>query len=142
MSVRIQSPIFDVGQELHQFTAGGSTQTGAIASFVGIVRGTANGSLIAMEIEHYPAMAKRALYCIEQSAGQKWPLQGCLIIHRFGYLVLGEPIVLVATYSAHRKAALQAVDYIVDCLKSNVPFWKKEILQSGAHWVENTAQDK
>ena len=136
MTVRVQREDFDVGAELAALSAGNHA-IGGIASFVGVVREMAGDQRIgAMTLEHYPGMTERALAEIEAEARRRWPLEACLIIHRYGRLEPGERIVLVATASAHRQAALEACAYLIDWLKTKAPFWKLEETAAGAKWVD------
>ena len=136
MTVRVQQDDFDVGAELAALSAGNHA-IGGIASFVGVVREMAGEAKIgAMTLEHYPGMTERALAEIEAEARQRWPLEACLIIHRYGRLEPGDRIVMVATASAHRQAALEACAYLIDWLKTKAPFWKLEETAAGAKWVD------
>jgi molybdopterin synthase catalytic subunit len=137
VTVRVQETAFDAGAELNAFTAG-VTGAGAVVSFSGIVRDVAGG-LAAMEIEHYPGMTERAIVAIATDAQARWQLADVLVIHRFGRLELGAPIMMVATAAPHRADAFAAAEYLIDYLKSRAPFWKKEISLDGAGWV--SAQD-
>ncbi len=113
---------------------------GAVASFVGIVRGT--GGLAALTLEHYPSMTEAALRELASEAVARWSLGGVTIHHRIGRLVPGDPIVLVACASAHRKAALEACAFLIDRLKTDAPFWKKESFADGREiWVEARESD-
>jgi len=133
MVVRIQSDPFDTGAELAAFCAIGP-QIGALVTFTGLVRDT-SGSLQYMEIEHYPAMTQPAIERIEAEAVTRWNLGASLVIHRFGRLAPGEQIMMVATAAAHRAAAFEAAEFLMDYLKSRAPFWKKEATGAGAAWV-------
>ncbi len=136
MTVRVQQDDFDVGAELAALSAGNHA-IGGIASFVGVVREMAGDQKIgAMTLEHYPGMTERALAEIEAEAHQRWPLEACLIIHRYGRLEPGDRIVMVATASAHRQAALEACAFLIDWLKTKAPFWKLEETAAGAKWVD------
>jgi molybdopterin synthase catalytic subunit len=140
--VSVQAAPFDAGAELAGLAAG-RTDIGGLASFVGVVRDSAGGRPItAMTLEHYPAMTERALVAIAANAEARWPLAGCTVIHRTGRLVPGEGIVLVATASAHRAAALEACAFLIDWLKTKAPFWKHEEFSDGtAQWVAPRAED-
>ncbi len=128
---------FDAGAEIANLSALGG---GAVASFVGQVRG--DGQLDALELEHYPAMTEKALREIAEKADKQWPLHGVTIIHRVGRLKVGEQIVLACTCSDHRQAAIEACSFIMDQLKTVAPFWKKEIKQDGSEsWVEERQSD-
>ncbi len=137
--IRVQGAPFDYGHECARF-AGGRSDTGAIVTFCGIVRG--DGALETMEIEHYPGMTERALRQIAKEAARRWALGGIMIIHRFGQLVPGEQIMMVATASAHRADAFAAADFLMDYLKSRAPFWKKEMRKDGTSWVAAKASDE
>jgi molybdopterin synthase catalytic subunit len=139
--IRVQREPFDVGAEIAALAAG-DTGIGGVASFVGLVRdmaGGAGGS--AMTLEHYPGMTEKMLAEIDAEARRRWQLAGTTIIHRYGRLEPGEPIVLVATASSHRRAALEACAFLIDWLKTRAPFWKLEETPQGARWVEARASD-
>ena len=139
--IRVQKEGFDPGREIAALTEG-RTDVGGIASFVGVVRaGQAGAALSSMTLEHYPGMTEKQLAAIEDEARSRWPLQACLIIHRVGRLLPGERIVLVATASAHRAAALESCAFLIDWLKTKAPFWKKEETTDGERWVETRASD-
>jgi molybdopterin synthase catalytic subunit len=133
MSVRVQAEPFDAGAELNAF-AQGRTDVGAVVSFTGIVRDR-DGGLTAMQIEHYSGMTERAIAVIVDQAMGRWELADALVIHRYGLLPLGAPIMMVATASAHRADAFAAAEFLMDYLKSRAPFWKQEIHGDGADWV-------
>jgi molybdopterin synthase catalytic subunit len=137
--IRVQEAAFDPGAELSAFARSLGPDTGGIASFTGLVRNT--DDLVAMTLEHYPGMTERQLEKIEAEALQRWPLTGALIIHRYGRMLPGEPIVLVAAASSHRRAALEACEFLIDWLKTKAPFWKLEETASGTAWVEAKASD-
>ncbi len=139
--IRVQRDDFDIGAELSALTAGNHA-VGGLAVFVGLVRDLAGETPIsAMTLEHYPGMTEKMLARIEQQALQRWPLQASLIIHRYGRLEPGDRIVLVATASAHRQAALEACQFLIDWLKTEAPFWKLEDTGEGEKWVEARAED-
>jgi molybdopterin synthase catalytic subunit len=138
--VRIQEQPFDVGAELAALAAG-RTDIGAIASFVGLVREHGAPPITAMTLEHYPGMTEKKLADIEAEAHARWPLQASLIVHRHGRMLPGEPIVLVATASAHRAAALEACAFLIDWLKTQAPFWKLEETAGASRWVEARSAD-
>lgn len=142
MAVRVQAEPFDPGAELAAF-ARGRTDVGGIATFVGLVRDEHAGQPVAaMTLEHYPGMTERALAGIEAEARARWPLQDALVVHRYGRMAPGEPIVLVATASAHRAAALESCAFLIDWLKTKAPFWKLEETAAGEErWVEARAGD-
>lgn len=137
----MQAEPFEPGAELARF-ARDRVDVGGVASFVGLVRDEHAGERVtAMTLEHYPGMTERELACIEAEACRRWPLQGSLVIHRYGRMVPGEAIVLVATASAHRHAALEACAFLIDWLKTRAPFWKLEETPAGSRWVEARAGD-
>jgi molybdopterin synthase catalytic subunit len=139
--IRVQEAPFDVGAELAALSAG-RTDIGAVASFVGLVRDHAGAQAIgAMTLEHYPGMTEKKLAEIEAEANGRWPLQASLIVHRYGRMLPGEPIVLVATASQHRAAALEACAFLIDWLKTKAPFWKLEETGADARWVEARETD-
>jgi molybdopterin synthase catalytic subunit len=141
MTVRVQALPFDPGAEMSAFAAGGH-DAGGIASFLGRVRGHHHGTpVLAMTLEHYPGMTEQALEGIEAEARRRWPLDDVLVIHRYGRMLPGEPIVLVLAASAHRAAALDACAFLIDWLKTKAPFWKLEETPEGERWVEPRASD-
>ncbi|MCA0905939.1 MULTISPECIES: molybdenum cofactor biosynthesis protein MoaE [Ruegeria] len=141
MRIAVQEEAFDLGAEANAFAAGDDSN-GAIVTFTGVVRDLASGDLDVMEIEHYPGMTERALTKIAEEAQARWALGDVLVIHRFGRLVPGDRIMMVATAAPHRKDAFEAAEYLMDYLKSRAPFWKKEITRSGAEWVAAKDQDE
>jgi molybdopterin synthase catalytic subunit len=139
--IRVQQAPFDVGAELAALTAG-RTDIGGVASFTGLVRDMAGAQAItAMTLEHYPGMTEQKLAEIEAEARARWALQASLIVHRYGRLLPGEPIVLVATAAPHRAAALEACAFLIDWLKTKAPFWKLEETAEASRWVEARASD-
>ena len=134
--ISIQLGDFDPGAELAALEAFGG---GGVASFTGIVRG--DGDLVALELEHYPAMTTVQVERIVAEACERWPLLGVRVIHRFGRLVPGERIVFVGTASRHRTVALEACAFLIDWLKSRAPFWKKEHFAERTAWVDARAED-
>lgn len=139
--IKVQREDFDIGAELAQLTDG-NTKVGGLASFVGLVRDLADqGAVSAMTLEHYPGMTEKRLAEIEAEARARWPLESVLIIHRYGKLEPGDRIVLVATTSAHRQAALESCAFLIDWLKTKAPFWKLEQGAKGAAWVEAKDSD-
>ena len=138
MSVRVQREDFDVGVELERLSAG-NHRIGGVASFVGLVRDA--GGVSALTLEHYPGMTEKKLAAIEAEANRRWPLDTSLIIHRYGRLEPGDRIVLVATASPHREAALAACHFLIDWLKTKAPFWKSEATPEGERWVEARHED-
>ncbi len=120
-----------------QARAGEPGQFGATAVFVGTMRDFNQGDAVSgLFLEHYPGMTERCLEAIEQRAGERWELTDSLIVHRVGQLHPGDPIVLVAVWSTHRRAAFEASRWMMEELKSNAPLWKKEQLAQGSRWVE------
>lgn len=138
MRIQVQSDAFNVGAELKGFGTEGDV--GAVVSFTGIVRGT--GGLSRMEIEHYPGMTEKAISAIAEKAMERWALDDCLVIHRYGVLEPGAQIMMVATASRHRIAAFEAAEFLMDYLKSRAPFWKKEFGPDGAEWVAAKDEDE
>jgi molybdopterin synthase catalytic subunit len=142
--VRIQTADFDLAAEvaaLREADAG----VGAVASFIGTVRdrnaGDAAGSISAMELEHYPGMTERAIEAMIDAAFQRFDIRGARVVHRIGPLLPREQIVLVAVSSAHRGQAFQACEFLMDYLKTQAPFWKKETTPDGARWVDARVAD-
>jgi molybdopterin synthase catalytic subunit len=139
--IRVQAAPLDIPGELADF-ARDRTDIGAVASFVGLVRADHAGlPVIAMTLEHYPGMTERQLGVVEAEARRRWPLQDSLVVHRVGRMLPGEAIVLVATASTHRRAALDACSFLIDWLKTDAPFWKLEETPDGERWVEARAED-
>ncbi len=139
--IKVQREDFDIGREIAALTDG-NTSVGGLAMFVGLVRDLAGDSPIsAMTLEHYPGMTEKRLAEIAAEAKARWPLQGVLIIHRYGRLEPGDRIVLVAATSAHRQAALDACAFLIDWLKTKAPFWKLEEGDHGAAWVDARESD-
>jgi molybdopterin synthase catalytic subunit len=133
---------FDPAELLGNF-AKGRRDVGGIASFIGTVRDEHRGErILAMTLEHYPGMTEAKLAEIEQEAQRRWPLQETLIVHRVGRMLPGDAIVLVATASAHRAAALEGCAFLIDWLKTKAPFWKLEETPSGEHWVDAREADE
>ena len=139
--IRVQAGDFDIGAEIAALTAG-KTHIGGVVSFIGLVRDFAGDAAIStMTLEHYPGMTERLLADIEAEANRRWALDASLIVHRFGTLNPGDRIVLVITASAHRQAAFEAAEFLVDWLKTRAPFWKREAGPGGDRWVEAKAVD-
>ncbi|MFP6711832.1 MAG: molybdenum cofactor biosynthesis protein MoaE [Rhodospirillales bacterium] len=139
MTIRVQSQDFDAGAEIAKISAT-NTNVGGVCSFIGVVRESAD-TISAMTLEHYPGMTEKLLAKIEAEAQERWPLEDSLIIHRYGRMEPGEQIVLVVTASAHRKAAFEACEFLIDWLKTKAPFWKSEETAEGTKWVEAKASD-
>lgn len=140
MRVVVQQSPFDFGAEAQAF-AQGRTDMGAIVTFTGVVRDVGDG-LRTMEIEHYPGMTEKALTKIAEDAQGRWSLGDVLVIHRYGALVPGEMIMMVATAAPHRKDAFDAAEFLMDYLKSRAPFWKREVTEAGAAWVDAKSDDE
>ena len=135
-TIRIQEADFDVGHEIAALTKG-RIGIGAVVSFSGICRGSENGEPIAaLTLEHYPGMAEAEIKRHTDEAISRWPLSGLTVIHRVGRIVPGENIVLVLAASAHRQAAFEAAEFLMDYLKANAPFWKREESAAGTSWIE------
>ena len=141
MTVRVQTADFDIGAEIARLREG-DRGIGAIASFIGTVRDVNDASAITgMTLEHYPGMTEAALDEIVADARGRFDIRDALVIHRVGALIPGDQIVLVAVTSAHRGAAFDACEFVMDALKTRAPFWKKERLPDGERWVEARASD-
>ncbi|MFT3811290.1 MAG: molybdenum cofactor biosynthesis protein MoaE [Micropepsaceae bacterium] len=138
MPVRIQTEDFDTAHELAALSSG-RDDIGAVVTFTGLVRG---GGITALTLEHYPGMTETALEAIEAEALKRWPLKASLIVHRVGTLAPGAQIVLVATASESRHAAFEAASFLMDYLKTDAPFWKREDKADGtAAWVDARESD-
>jgi len=141
MSVRIQAEDFDLSTEVARLRAA-NPKVGAIVTFLGTVRDLNDGASVAeMELEHYPGMTEQSIVNIIEQAKQRWPVSGALVIHRIGPLKPMEQIVLVAVMGAHRGEAFAACEFIIDYLKTEAPFWKKELTPAGARWVDARVSD-
>jgi molybdopterin synthase catalytic subunit len=139
--IRVQQDDFDAGAELAALSAG-RTDVGGLGCFIGTVRRDPAAQLVSLTLEHYPGMTERAMQAVAAQAHARFPLLGCTLIHRVGRLLPGDNIVLVATASAHRQAALDATAFLIDWLKTAAPFWKKESFADGTDlWVEARAAD-
>jgi molybdopterin synthase catalytic subunit len=139
--VRIQQEDFDLSREVAQLRAG-NAKVGAIVTFVGTVRDLNEGAVVAeMELEHYPGMTEQSIQAIIDQARQRWPIYGALVIHRVGPLKPKDQIVLVAVTSPHRGEAFSACEFIIDYLKTEAPFWKKEQTPEGPRWVDARNSD-
>jgi len=133
MKISVQREGFDLGAEVRAISA--NSKVGAVASFVGLVRD------VKMTLEHYPGMTERAIAGIVEQAKGRWNVMDCTVIHRYGDLAPNDQIVLVAVASAHRGDAFAACEFIMDYLKTQAPFWKKEHRPGGASWVEARVSD-
>jgi len=140
MRIQVQEEDFDIA-EVNRELAAGRSDVGAIASFIGLVRDMPQNRLQKMTLEHYPGMTERSLGKIAETAQQRWKILDVAIIHRVGELKPADQIVLVSVISAHRKAAFAACEFIMDYLKTDAPFWKKETNEQGENWVEAKASD-
>jgi molybdopterin synthase catalytic subunit len=134
MIVRVQQQDFDLSA-VNRELCGGRSDVGAITSFIGLVRDLPGNRLQQMTLEHYPGMTEKSLSRIVDTAQQRWEILDCAVIHRVGDLKPADQIVLVSVISAHRKAAFAACEFIMDYLKTEAPFWKKEINEEGSEWV-------
>ncbi|XQW86455.1 molybdopterin synthase catalytic subunit MoaE [Thalassotalea piscium] len=140
--ISVQQEDFDVGDEYRALIQDISTE-GAVVTFVGLVRDVNQGSSVQnLTLEHYPGMTEKSLKEIVQQAKQRWALGKVRVIHRFGYLKLSEQIVFVGVTSRHREVAFEACQFIMDYLKNQAPFWKKESTSKGEHWVEFNDKDQ
>lgn len=139
--IRIQSEDFDLNAEVAALTAG-RADIGAVVTFAGLCRDE-GGKLAALELEHYPGMAEAEIGRVATEAASRWPLSGLVAIHRYGMIKPGEQIVLVIATSAHRRAAFEAAEFMMDFLKTRAPFWKREHLVDGSTggWVEAKGED-
>ena len=133
MKVSVQREDFDLGAEVRAISR--SSKTGAVASFVGLVRD------VRMTLEHYPGMTESSIRTIVDEAAGRWNVMDCTVIHRYGDLETNDQIVLVAVASAHRGDAFAACEFIMDYLKTRAPFWKKEHHAAGASWVDARTSD-
>mgnify|MGYP000982944106 CR=1 FL=1 len=142
--IKIQSEDFDVGEEYQRLrnTTEKDEPSGAIVTFCGLVRDIEkNNKITALRLEHYPGMTEKALEEIVKEANARWALTDTTIIHRIGDLYANDQIVFVGTASAHRKAAFEACEFLMDYLKTKAPFWKKAIMESGDEWIEAKDSD-
>ncbi|MBV2142725.1 molybdenum cofactor biosynthesis protein MoaE [Falsochrobactrum sp. TDYN1] len=140
--ISVRSADFDIADEIRKLGEG-RNDIGAIVSFTGLCRDE-NGRLAALELEHYPGMAEAEIRRIAHKASERWSLAGVSIIHRYGLIRPGENIVLVATASAHRNAAFEAASFLMDYMKTDAPFWKREHLvgHTEGGWVAAKTEDE
>ena len=139
--VSIQTEDFDLQQEVAALRAG-DAGVGAVCSFIGTVRDRNDGSVVAsMELEHYPGMTEKAIEAMIDEACRRFDILGVRVIHRVGLLQPQDQIMMVAVTSAHRGDAFQACEFLMDYLKTNAPFWKKEATDAGARWVDARVAD-
>jgi molybdopterin synthase catalytic subunit len=139
MSVRIQCEDFDLTSEVDALKKS-SGEVGAVVTFTGLVRG--DGGITSMTLEHYPGMTEREIARHVEKAKDRWPLLGVTIVHRVGTLAPGDNIVLVAVAAAHRQAAFEAAQFLMDYLKTHAPFWKREERAGEALWVDARESDE
>ena len=140
-TARLQREDFDAAAEQTALTRG-RTDIGAVVTFTGICRGAESSEPIAaLTLEHYPGMAEAEIARHVEEAKSRWPLIGLTVIHRYGRIEPGENIVLVVTASAHRQAAFEAAEFLMDYLKTNAPFWKREESARGTNWIEAQGHD-
>jgi molybdopterin synthase catalytic subunit len=140
-TVSIQTQDFDVSQELAALRAG-DTRVGAVCSFLGTVRERNDGSSVAsMELEHYPGMTEKSISAMMDEAKKRFDIFGARVIHRVGLLHPEDQIVFVAVTSAHRGESFKACEFLMDYLKTQAPFWKKEVTPEGARWVDARVSD-
>ena len=141
ITVRIQAHDFDAAAEVAELT-GGRREIGAVVTFAGLCRDE-GGRLAALELEHYPGMAELELTQVAEEAARRWPIHGATVVHRYGVIPAGQAIVLVATASAHRRAAFEAAEFLMDYLQTRAPFWKREHLADGklGPWVAADVKD-
>jgi molybdopterin synthase catalytic subunit len=141
VTIRIQESDFEIAHEIASLTEG-RTDIGAVVSFSGICRGSENGEPIAaLTLEHYPGMAEAEIRRHADEAMSRWPLTGLTVVHRVGRITPGENIVLVLTASQHRQAAFAAAEFLMDYLKANAPFWKREESAAGTIWIDAHGHD-
>ena len=137
----VQTEDFDLTSEVELIKSTNSS-IGAVVSFIGTVRDLTSESLISLTLEHYPGMTEKSLRSIADKARKKWEIESVTIIHRVGILVVGDQIVLVITSSKHRQAAFDSCNYIMDFLKTDAPFWKKEVSDKEEKWVGKRESDE
>jgi molybdopterin synthase catalytic subunit len=141
MTVRVQTQDFDAGFEISQLR-NARKDTGAVVSFIGQVRDLNDGDTVSLlTLEHYPGMTEKALEAIVSQAQSRWDIFDSVVIHRVGALQPTDQIVLVAVSSAHRGEAFKACEFIMDYLKTEAPFWKKEVTSQGERWLDAKSTD-
>ncbi|MEQ1812721.1 MAG: molybdenum cofactor biosynthesis protein MoaE [Terricaulis sp.] len=134
---------FSPDAEIARFSSLRGDACGAVVTFIGYCRGRSkNRAVTQLELEHYPGFTEAEISRLATAAGEKHDVKDLLVIHRAGAIATGDPIVLVAAMSAHRAAAFAAVEELMDYLKTDAPFWKRETGPDGAHWIEPTAEDR
>ena len=142
MMISVQQTDFDVGDE-YQALIQEANSEGAVVTFVGLVRDINQGNTVKnLTLEHYPGMTEKSLKSIVQQAKQRWPLGKVRVIHRVGKLKLSDQIVFVGVTSRHRESAFSACQFVMDYLKNQAPFWKKELTEKGENWVEFNDKDQ
>ena len=137
----VQTEDFDLASEVELIKSTNSS-IGAVVSFIGTVRDLTSESLVSLTLEHYPGMTEKSLISIAEKARKKWEIESVTIIHRVGTLGIGDQIVLVITSSKHRQAAFESCNYIMDFLKTDAPFWKKEVSDKEEKWVGKRESDE
>ncbi len=145
--VCVQTEDFNIGEELERLRRDGSgawdTRIGAVASFIGTVRDMNEGAAVSgLTLEHYPGMTESSIEAIIYQAESRWPLYSVRVLHRVGPMFPADQIVFVGVSSAHREAAVEACAFIMDYLKTQAPFWKKETTPEGHRWVDARASDE
>jgi len=139
--IAIQQQDFDLSAEI-SLARGDNSNIGAVVSFIGTVRDLEDVSIQKLTLEHYPKMTEKALASIADQANERWNLGNITIIHRVGDLMVNDQIVLVITTSKHRKSAFESCEFIMDYLKTQAPFWKKEHTQNSSQWVKSKTTDE
>jgi molybdopterin synthase catalytic subunit len=140
--ISVQRDDFDIGREWSELRSSLAGGVGAMAAFCGIVRDQYRTDAVSnLELEHYPGMTEKSIESVLDRAAERWPLDALVVIHRVGSLPPGDQIVLVLATSSHRQAALEACTYVIDLLKTEAVFWKREVLPSGARWIESSSVD-
>jgi molybdopterin synthase catalytic subunit len=140
--ILIQRDDFDIGREWSELRSTLAGRVGAMAAFCGIVRDQYEAHNVSnLELEHYPGMTEKSIDSILDRAAERWPLDATVVIHRVGSLVPRDQIVLVLTTSSHRQAALEGCTFVIDLLKTEAVFWKREVSPSGARWIASTNVD-
>ncbi len=138
----VQREDFDLGAEWAALRTACAGRVGAMAAFCGVVRDYARAeSVSSLELEHYPGMTEQSIQSVVERAAARWPLDAVVVIHRIGVLAPGDQIVLVLATSQHRQAALEATAFLIDLLKTEAVFWKREVADTGARWIESTGED-
>ena len=143
IDVRVEAEDFDPGAELSALYRRAGGDLGAVATFVGLVRDRVEDTAVtALHLEHYPGMTEKSIADIVARAAERWPLLDVLVIHRVGRLAARDQIVYVQVGSSHRDAAFAAAEFVMDYLKTDAVFWKREVRTDAEHWVESTATDR